>query len=135
MLGNLILLFIFIPLIELALLIQIGQWMGIFNTIMLVILTGVFGATLARVQGLKVVNRINRDLASGIMPSDALFDGVLILIGGIVLLTPGVLTDLFGFFLLIPRGRQWIRDWLKRKIENTYQDGRVIQIKHFHLGD
>ena len=91
----LLFLFIFIPLMELALLIQVGQWIGIWRTITLVVLTGVLGAYLARYQGLNIITRINRSLATGEMPSDAVFDGVMIFCGGVLLLTPGIITDAF----------------------------------------
>ena len=103
MFGVLLFIFIFVPLVELAILIQVGQWIGLWNTIALVVFTGVLGATLARAQGLSVLMKIQRDLAVGIMPEESLFDGVMILVGGIVLLTPGILTDAMGFFLLIPQ--------------------------------
>jgi UPF0716 protein FxsA len=83
-------------------------------TIALVILTGVAGAALARAQGLGVVRRLQHELQQGGLPTDALIDGLLILVAGAVLLTPGLLTDLFGFWLLVPRGRSLVRSSVAR---------------------
>lgn len=115
MLGKLILLFIFVPVIELALLIQVGQYLGTLNTILLVIITGVVGGILAKLEGLRVMQNIQKDLMELKMPADRLVDGVLVLIGGILLLTPGILTDILGLSLLIPFTRKFFREMVKKK--------------------
>lgn len=102
---RLLLLFSLVPLIELFLLIKVGTLIGPWATVLLVIGTGVLGATLARVQGLRALNRVQAELQAGHMPGEALVDGLLILAAGLVLLTPGILTDLAGFALLTPPGR------------------------------
>ena len=127
--------FIVVPLIELALLIQVGQGIGVWNTIAIVILTGTLGAYLARSQGLSVWLRIQQELAAGKMPSDTLFDGVLFLICVIVLLTPGLLTDAAGFFLLIPQGRKLLKNWIRKKVEEQHQQGKTIHITKFKIDD
>ena len=109
MFVRLLLLFTVVPLVELFLLVEIGSLIGVAPTIAIVIVTGFIGAWLARRQGLNVLKRLNEDLAKGGLPTDALIDGLLILIAGAVLLTPGLLTDAFGFFLLVPQGRALIR--------------------------
>ncbi|MGM0442240.1 MAG: FxsA family protein [Elusimicrobiota bacterium] len=119
----LILLFTVIPLTELALLIKIGQYIGVFYTILIVLITGVVGASLARVQGFLVLKKINRELSQGIMPSDHLFDGALILVGGVTLLTPGFLTDFAGFMVLIPATRDIIKKLIKRKVKKHINSG------------
>ena len=131
MLGYLILLFTMIPLIELALLIKIGQFLGVFATIMIVIVTGVMGAYLARLQGFKTLLKIQQEANRGIMPADSLFDGVLILTSGILLLTPGLITDVIGFMGLVPFTRNLFKHWLKRKIKNMIDRGEVITITSF----
>lgn len=118
MLGKLILLFIFVPIIELALLIKIGQYLGTLNTILLVIITGVAGATLAKLEGLRVLSLIQTDLLNSKMPTDRLIDGVLILVGGILLLTPGVITDVIGLLLIIPVTRPIFQKPLKKKFNS-----------------
>lgn len=129
MLGYLILLFTVVPAIELALLIKIGQFIGVAYTMGIVIFTGVTGAYLAKMQGLITLRRIQDDVNQGQMPADKLFDGVLILCSGILLLTPGFVTDLIGFMGLIPWTRNVFKRWLKRKIEGMIDQGRVITIK------
>ena len=131
MLGYLILLFTLVPLIELAILIKIGQYMGVAYTIGIVLLTGVAGAYLAKMQGLITLRRIQEDINQGIMPADKLFDGVLILCSGILLLTPGLLTDIIGFMGLIPLTRNLLKRWIKAKVEDIISQGKVITVTSF----
>ena len=131
MLGYLILLFTLVPLIELAILIKIGQHMGVAYTIGIVLLTGVAGAYLAKMQGLITLRRIQEDINQGIMPADKLFDGVLILCSGILLLTPGLLTDIIGFMGLIPLTRNLLKRWIKAKVEDIINQGKVITVTSF----
>jgi len=131
LLGYLILLFTLVPVVELALLIKIGQHIGVGYTLTIVILTGVVGAYLARSQGFRTLRRIQEDINEGLMPADKIFDGVLILCGGILLLTPGFITDLIGLMTLVPLTRHLIKLWLKRKIKDMIVQGRVITITSF----
>ncbi len=125
MFARLALLFVVVPLIELALLIQVGQVIGLGPTILLVLATGVGGAALARREGLRTVAAIQGELSQGRLPGDALMDGAAILFGGALLLTPGVLTDVFGISLLLPGTRRWmarrIRGWMEKQVKS----GRV----------
>ena len=105
MFSKLLALFIGVPLLEVLILIKLGEVLGFWNTILLVIGTGVAGAYLAKLYGLTIWYDIQRDLSMGQMPSDKLMDGLLVLIGGIVLLTPGLLTDILGLALLFPGSR------------------------------
>lgn len=106
---RLLLLFTVIPLVELYLLITIGGIIGVAPTIAIVICTGVLGASLARWQGLAVLRRISEETGAGRLPTDALIDGLLVLVAAAVLLTPGLLTDMAGFVLLVPVSRAAIR--------------------------
>lgn len=128
MLLRLLLLFTIVPLVELLILLRIAEAIDWFATIMLVVVTGVLGASLARREGLKVLTRIQEDAARGIPPGDALVDGLLILVAGAVLVTPGVITDACGFALLIPPLRRFVRarlaDYFKRKITVVHQGDR-----------
>ena len=121
MMIKLILLFTLTPLLELALLIEVGSQIGIGPTLAIVIATGVAGATLAKSQGLGVVRRIQAEISSGQIPTEALLDGALILAGGLLLLTPGIMTDACGFVCLVPVTRKAFKDWLRRKIQNTFE--------------
>lgn len=128
MLLQLIILFTLIPLIELIVLLRVGRYIGILNTISIVLLTGITGAFLARSQGLKVIKRIQDDLNMGIVPADKLIDGVMILAGGLLLLTPGFITDFAGFMILIPYSRELIKKWIKRKIKVKFESSRIIEV-------
>ena len=124
-------LFILVPLVELYLLIQVGSLVGVEITIGIVVVTGLVGAWLARFQGLKVLNEVRASLSVGEMPADALIDGLLILVAGAVLLTPGLLTDALGFGLLIPRGRRIVRSLVRRRLPSQISglDPTVIDVE------
>ena len=102
MFGRLLLLFVFLPMIELYLLIMLGARIGPMPTIGLIVLTGILGATLARQQGLSTLAKIQNELKQGRAPTQELVEGAMIVVGGLVLLTPGILTDIFGFAMLVP---------------------------------
>lgn len=130
MFFRLFLLFTLVPLVELGLLIKIGNFVGVLPTIALVVFTGALGAWLARSQGLKTLHRVQQEWAGGQIPTDALLDGMLILVAGAVLLTPGLLTDLAGFFLLTPFGRGKVRtavtNYFRRRAQRAEPDVIVI---------
>ena len=112
MLFKLLAAFILIPLIELFLLLQVAQYTSVAMTVLIVILTGVIGSMLARREGAMAWFRFHSAVAEGRMPSREIQDGLLIVFAGALLLTPGLLTDAVGFTLLIPAGREWIREWV-----------------------
>jgi len=116
MFVRLLLLFTVVPALELILLIQLGRYVGFWPTAALVLGTGVVGAWLARREGLKVFRAVSTEMAEGRMPTDHLLDGLLILVAGAVLLTPGLLTDAAGFILLAPPGRRLIRSAVSKAI-------------------
>ena len=125
MLWKLFLAFTIIPVSEIYILIAIGGQIGILPSIGLVILTGIVGASLARSQGLKTLGRIRDSFQQGVVPGEELLNALLIAIAGIVLLTPGFLTDTAGLFLLIPTTRTLCREWLKRRMELIYAQRNV----------
>ena len=118
---KLFLAFTLIPLVELYLLIQIGTAVGVMNTLILVIFTGAAGAYLARLQGLQTMYKVRARLQQGEMPADDLLDALIIFIAGIVLLTPGLLTDLAGLLLLFPATRFWFKKRLQQKLKAWMQ--------------
>jgi UPF0716 protein FxsA len=118
-------LFIALPLVELWLLVTLGKHVGWPQTIVLVFVTGVIGANLARKQGFQTLAAIQRDMAAGIMPAPRLLDGVMILLAGAMLITPGILTDAVGFLLLVPATRQIIRNYMRIKLEKKLREGTV----------
>lgn len=122
---RLLLLFTVVPILELALLIKLGSYVGLLPTVGLIAITGVIGASLARSQGFLVVNQIRNELAAGSLPADSLIEGLLILIGGGLLLTPGLLTDITGFSLIIPLTRKAIRRLVKKTLKNHIDKGNI----------
>ena len=105
----LLLLFIVVPLVELYVIIQVGQAIGLIPTLFLLVLDAVLGAWLLRSQGRAAWQRFNLALAEKRVPHREVFDGVLVIMGGALLLTPGFVTDIFGLLLLIPPSRDLIR--------------------------
>lgn len=126
MLTKLLLLFILIPTIELILLIQIGRWIGTLPTIGLIIFTGVLGAYLARRQGVQVLARLRAELQAGRLPAEPIFDGVIVLVAGAFLITPGILTDTAGFLCLIPATRRLIKRVIWSRLERAIQQGQIF---------
>jgi UPF0716 protein FxsA len=110
----LVVLFILLPIAEIYVIIQVGQAIGILPTLALLILDGFVGAALARSQGRAAWERFNRALAEGRVPARETFDGAMIIFGGALLLTPGFITDVVGFCLLIPPTRALVRGLVAR---------------------
>ena len=111
-----LLLFIAVPIVEMALLIKVGQWLGVVPTIALVLLTAVIGVALLRWQGFATVLRARERLERGDIPAEEVLEGLLLAIGGVLLLTPGFATDALGFACLLPPlrrllVRRLLRDW------------------------
>jgi UPF0716 protein FxsA len=124
---RLLLLFTVVPLVELVLLIQLGRVVGLASTLALVLFTGVLGASLARWQGLATLRRVQAEMAEGRVPAAALVDGLLILVAGALLLTPGLLTDALGFLLLVPPSRAVVRRGLSRALRGRIRSrGGVV---------
>lgn len=125
MLGRLLALFLITPVVELALLIQLGEYIGFWPTVGVIVLTGITGSYLAKREGLSIWKRFNERLKGGELPGKELLDGVIILVAGALLITPGVLTDLFGFIGLIPFTRAMVRKYLNGRIQRAMERGSV----------
>ncbi len=123
MLLRLILLLTVVPLVELVILFRIKDLLDWPATLGIVVLTGVLGAWLARREGFRALSHIQEEMLAGRQPTGAVVDGLLILVAGAVLVTPGILTDLFGFALLIPPIRRRLR---KRLIERFKKHITII---------
>lgn len=113
----LLLLFIIVPIVELYFLIKVGSIIGVFPTILIVIGTAVLGTALLKQQGLATLNRYQQSLAQGKMPTQELIEGLALVFGGALLLTPGFVTDAIGFLCLIPFTRQAVVRWLMRRVK------------------
>ena len=126
MLFQLLVLFTAVPFVELLLLIWINKHLGLPATVVLVLLTGIAGAWLARWEGLRTLQQIKRDLSLGKPPGEVLIQGAMILVAGVLLITPGVLTDAVGLCVLIPPTRRWfahhLMRYLHRRINITHVD-------------
>ncbi|RDV39311.1 FxsA family protein [Bradymonadaceae bacterium TMQ3] len=123
MLLKLLFLFTVIPLIELALLIPLGQLIGLWPTIGLVVATGLLGAVLGKLEGLRAWHAIQDDLRQGTIPADSLLDGLAVFIAGVFLITPGVLTDIAGLVLLIPPLRRPLKNAIRARFKSALEKG------------
>jgi len=130
MFAKLLLIFIGIPFIEMMILIKLGEIFGFWTTLWIVILTGILGATLARLEGMRAWINLQNALNQGEMPGEHMIDALLILVAGIVLITPGLLTDLAGFLILIPWTRTLFKRWLRKKFDEmrrrAEEGGRAV---------
>jgi len=116
----LLILFIVLPLVEIYIFILVGSAIGAFTTISLIILTACLGAIMMRSQGIKIWTKIRSQLNNHTLPAQALWHGLLILLSGVLLITPGFITDTVGLMLFIPQVRIWllktlIHRWLQKK--------------------
>ena len=123
--ARLFLLFTVVPVVELYLLIAIGRALGPGPTIALVLLTGALGAWFARLEGMRVLRRWQEALAQQQLPKDGVVDGLLIFVGGVLLITPGVLTDVVGLSMVFPVTRRPIGRLLRRWFQRQMESGHV----------
>jgi len=125
MLLKLFLCFTLIPVVELYLLIKVGTVIGGLNTILLVLVTGFLGAWLARLEGMNTMLKLRANMQQGLMPAEELIDAVIIFIAGVVLITPGLLTDVFGLLLLWPVSRNWFKRMARKKFDEMQLQGNI----------
>lgn len=111
----LLILFIVIPLIEIAVIVQVAQAVGGWNTVGLLLIISIAGAWLVRREGFIVMRNVRMQLNQGHMPTNELIDGVLLLIGGLMMLTPGFVTDALGLLLVFPITRRGARTVVRRR--------------------
>lgn len=125
MLSWIIAFFIGLPIAELVLLLKVGQLIGFWRTVAVIVVTAVVGASMWRSQGMRILWRIQDELRREEVPADSMIEGLMILVGGAFLLTPGFLTDFFGFLFLIPVTRRFLKDYLKRWIKRKVERGEI----------
>ncbi|HSG82118.1 MAG TPA: FxsA family protein [Gemmatimonadota bacterium] len=128
MFRRLLPLFIIVPIIELALLIQLGRWIGLWPTLGLIAATGILGAALASREGLRAWHDFQTDVYQGKLPGRSILDGLSIFAGGALLLTPGLITDLLGFSLVLRPSRRWLQD----RVVNRF-GGRLIRQSQVYM--
>lgn len=124
-----ILLLIIVPALEISLLILSGNTIGVWPTIVLIITTGVLGAWLAKSQGLKAITAAQAQMSIGQIPGESIVDGLCILVGGVLLLTPGFVTDAVGFIFLFPSSRKFVKRWVKKWLEYAIRNGKFIILR------
>ncbi len=124
MFARLLVLFIIVPLVELVLLLRVGSKIGLIPTIAVIVVTAILGAALTKRQGMQTLARYQEALNQGRIPHEELIEGLMILVAGAVLLTPGFLTDAVGFLLLIPSFRRSICDRLAQSIRQKFGAGQ-----------
>ncbi len=135
MFRRLVLVFVLVPIVELALLIQMGRWIGLFPTLGLVIVTGVVGAALASHEGLRAWRAFQLDVLEGRLPARSILDGLSIFVGGALLLTPGLVTDLLGFALLVTPTRRWMQEKLISRMGGMLtQPGQQVHVRTWFGG-
>jgi UPF0716 protein FxsA len=119
--GKLFFLFTALPLVDLWVLLHIGRALGFWTTVALVVATGLVGAWLAKAEGVRVLRDWQRAVSEGRLPEEGVLSGALVLAGGLLLVTPGVISDALGLLLLVPPTRRiaaaGLRRWLRRQIE------------------
>ena len=118
----LLIIFIILPIIEISIFIQVGGLLGTFNTILLIFLTAAVGVYFVRQQGFRTFQKIGAELQSHQIPVQGMFDGLVILISGILLVTPGFLTDIIGFLGLIPQTRIFLLGIIKNLFLQRYSN-------------
>ncbi|MFV8461007.1 FxsA family protein [Vibrio campbellii] len=112
----LLLLFIFVPIIEIGLFIQVGGFLGLWPTIALVLITAFVGASLVRSQGIQTLMSVQGRLQQGEMPAQQILEGVMLAVAGVLLLTPGFMTDALGMLVLLPAPRAMIAKKMMEKM-------------------
>lgn len=120
MILKLFALFTIAPIVELAVLIYAGKRIGIANTLSIVIITALAGSIMVRREGLSVISRFRMSLSEGRFPSEEILDGAMIVVAGALLLTPGFVTDIIGFSLVVPAGRELIKPPIKRFVREKF---------------
>ena len=120
---------VIVPAIEIAVLLFSGQLIGVWPTIVLIILTGILGTYLAKQQGLETIRRTQEQLRRGMMPGEAVLDGISVLVGGTLLLTPGFVTDIMGLLLLLPPTRKFFKVLMLKAFKSWIDRGNIKVIR------
>jgi UPF0716 protein FxsA len=123
---KLVLLFTIVPVIEIYLLIKVGSLIGGLTTAAVLLTLSFAGAYLVRHQGFRIMTEIREELSHGTLPAAQLLDGALVLVGGVLLMTPGFFTDFLGIFFLIPVTRRMIKMWLGLWLQSRLSLGAFV---------
>lgn len=120
---KLILLIILLPILDLYILVKASKAMGFGTTILFIILTGLAGYYLAKTEGRLVIRNINKEMGQGHVPGDEILTGFSILIGGFLLLLPGIVTDIIGITMVLPVTRDFYKQYIKTKLQRMVDRG------------
>jgi UPF0716 protein FxsA len=121
MLKLLLLIFVVLPIVELTLLFKLGNAIGWIWTLALVFGAGIAGAAVARFEGLRAAVRMRQQMAQGVLPAADVFDGLLIAAAGLLLILPGIMSDVLGLVLLLPPTRKLVRRWLMHVVRTRFR--------------
>jgi len=130
-LYKLFLLFLVVPIIEIYLLIKVGSLIGGLPTVAILLLISFLGAYLVRSQGFRIITQVREELARGRLPAAQMLDGALVLVGGILLMTPGFFTDFLGIFFLVPVTRRLIKLWIGLWLQARLSRGGFVTRRRF----
>ncbi|TFB25026.1 membrane protein FxsA [Filobacillus milosensis] len=127
----LFLLIVVISAVEIALFVWLGNVFNVWFVLFGIILTGITGAYLAKNQGLGTLSRAQYELGHGRAPTEEIIDGIAILVGAVLLFTPGFVTDAIGFLLLIPQTRKPAKVWLKKILSEMFRKGSIKVFRNY----
>ncbi|MEW6981099.1 FxsA family protein [Colwelliaceae bacterium 6471] len=127
----LFLLFVIVPIIEISVLMQVGEWLGAWPTVFIVIITAWLGAKNVQRQGVATLNSVQNKMAQGQMPSDEIVAGLLLLVAGVTLITPGFVTDAFGLLLLVPQLRAALVKAIQKRLVVSQMGAASFTHQHF----
>lgn len=122
MFARLLILFITIPILELVIFVMLGSKLGFPLTLLIILTTAVIGAYLSKSQGLRALRRYQEAVASGKLPHREILEGLIILVAGVLLMTPGFLTDTIGFLLLVPPLRDIVRQLISASLSRRFSE-------------
>lgn len=120
-----VLLFITVPVLEIIIYVELGRYIGLFPTLLIILGTGIAGVIMAKQQGIRIITKARQEIQAGRVPGNELLDGLLLLVGALLLLTPGLLTDIAGLFLLFSFSRHYLRGKLKIRIRNYINSAKI----------
>ncbi len=126
-----VILMIVIPALEIWVLLELGRLIGGWQTFAFIMLTGFIGAFLAKREFRRVWSYARHEMSQGIVPTGSILDGIAVFAGGLLLLTPGLITDTIGFLLLLPVSRIVFRTWLLAGIKKGIESGRITFIRRY----
>lgn len=123
--GKLLLLLILLPVAEIYLLLRLGEWIGALPTLGLLLASAVLGSALARSQGARTLRQMQAALARGETPAEGMLGPALVVVGGVLLMVPGVISDVMGLLLLLPPTRRLVAAQLRRGMERRMRNGTL----------